>query len=94
MKKVQIILSILLFAFLYSCNDDVLAPNMEDDISMIDSERKRTCGSHEHTSKLMSNPDFKQSYTERLTKFNKVNAQRREKAQCNNPVIIPVARYQ
>ncbi len=56
MNKVQIILSTLFFAFLYSCNDDVLAPSMEDDINMVKLEKKRTCGTHEHTSKLLTDP--------------------------------------
>ena len=91
MKKVQFILSILFLSIFMACNDDMLEPNIEQGLTISESNRVRTCGSHEHTSQLISNPDYKQKYTERLERFHKMNSLKKEKAQCNNPVIIPVA---
>lgn len=90
MKNSQILIGLLLLAFLYSCNDEFdSVESFDEDPTFLD--RHRTCGSDEQMSLLLADPAFKKEYDHRIEKFEKMNQKRAQKAQCNDPVIIPVA---
>ena len=90
MENLKFLIGIIFFALLYSCSDDFDTPESFDgDLAF--SDRHRTCGSDEHMSFLLSDPAYKKEYDLRLEKFEQLNQKRVQKAQCNNPVIIPVA---
>jgi len=90
MKNLKFLIGILFFVLLYSCNDDFDTPDLfDEDVSF--SDRHRTCGSDEHMSLLLRDPAYKKGYDVRLEKFKQMNQKRQHKAQCNDPVIIPVA---
>ena len=90
MKNLQFLIGILFFALLCSCNDDFdSVGSFEEDPAI--SDRHRTCGSDEQMSLLLSDPAFKKEYDQRMKNFEQMNQKRVQKAQCNDPVIIPVA---
>ncbi len=90
MENLKLFIGIFFFALLYSCNDDFDSPeSFDEDLTF--SDRHRTCGSDEHMSLLLGDPAYKKEYDARLDRFEDINQKRVQKAQCNDPVIIPVA---
>lgn len=78
--------------FITSCSDDdQLLPSYDDTITTEHPHSKRTCLSHEHTQHLMSDPAYKSLHDKKIAAFENLQAKGLFKAQCNSPVIVPVA---
>lgn len=78
--------------FIVSCTDeDQLVSSSDDHVTTEYPHATRTCLSHEHTQHLMSDPEYKAIRDKKISAFEALQANGVFKAQCNTPVIIPVA---
>lgn len=85
-----IITMITVIIFMPACHEDSDLV-FDHEISDVPIEKKRICAIETHMQQLMQNPSFAKEYENRLNSFKKVQSTIRQKAQCNNPKIIPVA---
>ncbi|MDA8692742.1 fibronectin type III domain-containing protein [Saprospiraceae bacterium] len=96
MKKFLIISHLVLFLVIIfsSCSDDLeLQENTNDQSDLIEQVHDhRNCGNADHMQELLSNPEYKKSYDQRVQKFKAFNAANPElKMNCTSPDILPVA---
>ena len=91
-KSLFIIVALLFGLMITSCSDDldVIDSGIED-VQNTTSVKKKTCASHLHMEKLLSNPQYKAGHEARMRAFEKNKLNIREKALCASPVIVPVA---
>lgn len=92
MKNLLILIPLLLSILLVtSCNDELIDSTDSINSTDIHTESKRNCGTHDHMSKLMEDPNYVKNYELKMSAFKKMNAERKEKAACTSPTIVPVA---
>ncbi len=89
-KSLFFILSLVTIFLFTSCTDDLGGGEYQEDIQPTYSLRK-SCASHQHMENLLSDPEYKKQYDNRIASFNKSKTNTFEKALCNSPTIIPVA---
>ena len=89
-KSLFFILSLVTLLILNSCSDDLGISEVQEGIQPTHSLRK-SCASHAHMEKLLSDPEYKKQYDARMASFEKMKVNILEKALCSNPTVIPVA---
>ncbi len=96
MKKLLIVSQLILFLALIfsSCSDDIELQETTDAASEFIPQvhDHRTCGHSDHMQELLSDPEYKKAYDQRITKFKAFNAANpNRKSNCTSPEVVPVA---
>ena len=81
------------FFCLFSCTDDkfVEEDNINTQIPQISKFTKRNCGAHDHTHKLLQNPEYKAFHEAKFEKVNELMRTIKSRMSCSNPPVVPVA---
>ncbi len=94
MKKIAyFLIATILTLTIFSCQEDSLTTDQEQiETQKVDVPSHRNCGSHDHTDKLMEDPEYAAFHANKFVKlqeYEKNNINNR--SSCANPPILPVA---
>ena len=92
--KYFLALALMVFTF-FSCSDDSVNPdelNQESFEVPTSQFHSRSCATHDHMDKLLSDPVYKAAREKRMAKYEKYKAEHVGlRALCSNPTLLPVA---
>lgn len=77
-------------AFFNSCkkDNDQDLPEQVTEAPKTETNARRSCGMHDHMTKLNTDPEYRKAHQEKLAKVKNMVS---ERAACNDPVILPMA---
>ena len=90
MKKSILITGLMAIIVLFNAckKDQDFLPEDTQEAQPTATLEKRSCGMHDHTQKLLQNPDYRRMHE---LKFEKVNNMVSDRAACSTPTILPIA---